>query len=72
MFDFTRDYGLDAQFPLSDHADFDDLLRFVAASRPKRVYTVFSHAVDLAREIERRLRIRAEPLRPVRNLEDLH
>ena len=63
VFDLTREYGLDAQFPLSDHADFDDLLRFVAACRPKRVYTVFSHPVDLAREIERRLRIRAAPLR---------
>ena len=62
--DFTRSYGLDAQFPLSDHADFDDLLRFVDACRPKRVYTVFSHPVDLAKEIERRLRIPAEPLKP--------
>ncbi len=63
IYDFTRSYGLDAQFPLSDHADFDALLNFVDACRPKRVYTVFSHPVDLAKEIERRLRIPAEPLR---------
>ncbi len=72
VFDFTRDYGLDAQFPLSDHADFDDLLRFVAACRPKNVFTVFSHPVDLAREINRRLGIHAAPIRPVRTVEDLH
>jgi Cft2 family RNA processing exonuclease len=63
FFDFTLRYGLDAQFPLSDHADFDDILSFVAACTPKRVYSVFSHATPLAREITRRLRIRAQPLR---------
>ncbi len=63
IYDFTRAYGLDAQFPLSDHADFDGLLRFVDACRPRKVYTVFSHPVDLAREIERRLRIPSEPLK---------
>jgi len=63
FFDFTRRYGLDAQFPLSDHGDFDGVLSFVAACAPSRVYTVFSHANELAREIGRRLRIRAEPLR---------
>ena len=63
FFDFTRRYGLDAQFPLSDHGDFEDVMQFVAACAPKRVYTAFSHAPELAREIERRLRIRAEPLR---------
>lgn len=62
MFDFTRSYGLDAQFPLSDHGDFDDLIAFTEACRPKKVYTVFSHPVELAREIHRRLRIPAEPL----------
>ncbi len=62
IYDFTRSYGLDAQFPLSDHADFDDLIAFVAESRPKRVYTVYSHPVELAKEIERRLRIPAHPL----------
>ena len=63
FFDFTRRYGLDAQFPLSDHGDFEDVMGFIEASAPKRVYTVFSHAADLAKEVERRLKIRSEPLR---------
>ena len=62
FFDFTRRYGLDAQFPLSDHGDFEDVMGFVEACEPKQVYTAFSHAPDLAREIERRLRIPAQAL----------
>ncbi|HYM40415.1 MAG TPA: hypothetical protein VEY12_09815 [Thermoplasmata archaeon] len=63
FFDFTRRYGLDAQFPLSDHADFDDIVAFVEACEPRVVYPVFSHAADLARAIDRRLHIKAVPLR---------
>jgi len=63
FFDFTRRYGLDAQFPLSDHGDFEDVMAFIAECAPRRVYTAFSHAPDLAREVTRRMRIRAEPLR---------
>jgi len=62
FFDFTRRYGLDAQFPLSDHADFDDLMAFIEACEPRVVYPVFSHATDLARAVERKLRIKAVPL----------
>ncbi len=70
MYDFTRAYGLDAQFPLSDHADFDDLLEFTLHCRPRRVYTVFNYADDFAREISRRLKIKAEPLKAVKRRED--
>ena len=63
FYDLTRRYGIDAQFPLSDHGDFEDIMAFVEACRPRAVYPVFSHASDLARAIERRLRIRAIPLR---------
>ena len=62
FFDYTRRYGLDAQFPLSDHGDFDDVMGFIEACGPRVVYPVFSHAADLARAVERRLRIRAVPL----------
>jgi len=62
FFDFTRRHGLDAQFPLSDHADFDDLMEFIQACRPRRVYPVFTYAPDLAKAVERTLRIPAEPL----------
>ena len=62
MFDFTRRYGVDAQFPLSDHADFEDLMDFILACRPRRVYTAFSNAKELAKAVDRRLRIKSEAL----------
>ncbi len=62
FFDYTRRYGLDAQFPLSDHADFEDIMGFIEACGPRVVYPVFSHAGDLARAVERRFRIKAVPL----------
>jgi len=50
---------------LSDHADFEDLLSYVAESRPKLVITDNYRVGDargLAREIERRLHIPAKAL----------
>ena len=70
MYDFTRMYGLDAQFPLSDHADFDHLLEFASRCRPRRVYTVFNHADELAKAIARRLKVKAEPLASATRRED--
>src|SRR2546428_10366171 len=32
FFDYTGRYGLDAQFPLSDHGDFEDVMRFIERS----------------------------------------
>ena len=70
MYDFTRTMGIDAQFPLSDHGDFDHLMEFTEHCRPRRVYTVFSHASELAKEIARRLKIKAEPLASDRGKEN--
>jgi putative mRNA 3-end processing factor len=70
MYDFTRMYGLDAQFPLSDHADFDHLLEFASRCRPRRVYTVFNHAEELAKAIARKLKVKAEPLASVKRKEN--
>lgn len=50
---------------LSDHADFEDLLSYVAESKPKMVITDNYRTGDasgLAREIERRFRIPAKAL----------
>lgn len=44
----------DAAFPLSDHADYDDLLRFVAAVNPRLVYTVHGFANEFARDLRER------------------
>lgn len=41
-------YQVDAAFPLSDHADFPDLLRFVDAVQPKRVLTLHGFAQEFA------------------------
>jgi len=41
-------YQCDAAFPLSDHADYPDLLRFVEAVKPQRVLTLHGFAQEFA------------------------
>jgi putative mRNA 3-end processing factor len=60
--------GVDAAFPLSDHADHPSLLRYARATGAGRVYTVHGHADALAGAL-RREGIRAEPLREQAQLE---
>ena len=40
--------GVDAAFPLSDHADFNELIEFVRLVRPRRVFTTHGFATDFA------------------------
>ena len=40
--------GVDAAFPLSDHADFHELIDFVRQVRPRRVFTTHGFAADFA------------------------
>jgi Cft2 family RNA processing exonuclease len=40
--------GVDAAFPLSDHADFNELVEFVRQVRPRRVFTTHGFATDFA------------------------
>jgi len=47
-------YQVDAAFPLSDHADYDDLLRYVDLVRPKRVLTLHGFAAEFARDLRER------------------
>lgn len=47
-------YRCDAAFPLSDHADYPDLLRFVDLVRPRVVYTVHGFTQDFARDLRAR------------------
>jgi DNA ligase-1 len=47
-------YQCDAAFPLSDHADFPDLLRFVELVRPKQVFTLHGFASEFARTLRDR------------------
>jgi DNA ligase-1 len=47
-------YQCDAAFPLSDHADYPDLLRFVEAVQPKRVLTLHGFAREFATTLRER------------------
>jgi len=47
-------YQCDAAFPLSDHADYPDLIRYVELVQPKRVFTVHGFAREFAEDLRRR------------------
>ncbi|MEO7167390.1 MAG: ATP-dependent DNA ligase [Chthoniobacterales bacterium] len=47
-------YQVDAAFALSDHADYDDLLRYVELVQPKRVLTLHGFAAEFARDLRER------------------
>jgi putative mRNA 3-end processing factor len=64
----VRYRGVDASFPLSDHADFPALLAYARATGARRVYTVHGYAEELARALLRQ-GIRAEALAEQRQLE---
>jgi putative mRNA 3-end processing factor len=51
-----------AAFPLSSHADYEQLLQFVSAVNPKRVYVFTGYTDMLPTMIERKLGIKASPL----------
>jgi len=44
-------YQCDAAFPLSDHADFPDLLELVKQVAPRKVYTLHGFAADFAQTL---------------------
>ncbi|HSU56190.1 MAG TPA: ATP-dependent DNA ligase [Candidatus Dormibacteraeota bacterium] len=46
-------YQCDAAFPLSDHADFNDLQELVKQVQPKRVYTLHGFAAEFADTLRR-------------------
>jgi Cft2 family RNA processing exonuclease len=45
---------VDAAFPLSDHAGYDDLLRYVELVNPRRVFTTHGFAREFARDLRSR------------------
>jgi putative mRNA 3-end processing factor len=49
----ARWHGADAAFPLSDHADFDGLMRYVKATGAREVITHCGFAEDLAKALRR-------------------
>jgi DNA ligase-1 len=47
-------YQVDAAFPLSDHAGYDDLLKYVELVQPQRVLTLHGYASEFARDLRER------------------
>jgi DNA ligase-1 len=47
-------YQVDAAFALSDHADYNDLLRYVELVQPRRVLTLHGFAASFARDLRQR------------------
>jgi DNA ligase-1 len=47
-------YQVDAAFPLSDHADYTDLIRYVELVKPERVLTLHGFAAQFARDLRDR------------------
>jgi ATP-dependent DNA ligase I len=47
-------YRVDAAFPLSDHADYDDLIRYVELVQPQRVLTLHGFAAAFAADLRER------------------
>jgi DNA ligase-1 len=47
-------YQVDAAFPLSDHADYTDLVRYVELVKPHRVLTLHGFAAEFARDLRDR------------------
>ncbi|MDO8538702.1 MAG: MBL fold metallo-hydrolase RNA specificity domain-containing protein [archaeon] len=49
-------------FPLSDHADFNQLMQYVKESSPKQVYTFHGFDSDFAKSVQKETGISAKPL----------
>jgi DNA ligase 1 len=47
-------FQCDVAFPLSDHADYSDLLQYVELVRPQRVFTLHGYAREFAEDLRRR------------------
>ncbi len=45
--------GVDAAFIVSDHSDYSNLLKLVDKANPKKIYTVFGNAQELARDLQK-------------------
>jgi Cft2 family RNA processing exonuclease len=65
--EFSRMFGADATFDLSDHCDFDELMEVVERSGADQVYTVHGYTADFARHL-RKKGIRASALEATEQL----
>ena len=54
--------NVDVAFPLSSHADFNQLVDYIKASKPKQVFTIYGFKVFFANYISKKLGIKARAL----------
>lgn len=54
-----------AAFPLSNHADFNQLIEYIEEAKPKRIFTVHGFKEDFVKHIQKRLKTRAQPITPL-------
>lgn len=59
---YKDELGVDEAFPLSDHADFNGLIKIVKQSSPEKVYTVHGFATGFAKILRERFGFDAQPL----------
>ncbi|MFH8080687.1 MAG: hypothetical protein QXO84_02290 [Candidatus Aenigmatarchaeota archaeon] len=59
---YKQQRGLDEAFPLSDHADFNGLLKIMKQSDPEIVYTFHGFKEDLSNAVKEKLGIDSIPL----------
>ncbi len=64
--------GFDRLFPLSDHADYSQLLQYVSEAQPKHVFTHHGFETELALSITKELKIPARPLHEAKQLALAH
>jgi len=57
--------GIERVFPLSDHADFNQLINYVEQAEPNQVFTVHGYAKEFAKQIKNKLGIPAYPLKNI-------
>ena len=57
---------VNAAFPLSSHADFNQLVDYVKRVKPKEVFTVHGFKKDFASYLSRKLGIRAREIPPIK------
>jgi Cft2 family RNA processing exonuclease len=61
-------YGVDAAFPLSDHADYNELVEYVRLVNPTRVFTIFGSEGEFAADLRTR-GYDAQPLKSTMQLQ---
>ncbi len=61
-----RRFGSSAAFPLSSHADFQQLVQYVETVKPKEVLTLHGFREEFASYLSRKLHVSARPVPPLK------